>query len=239
MYFFWVLLPATFLVNYLAKTGILQQPVKNKKWQLGKLQLSPDLCSSSCQVVSCCKKQDDFCVSGDGKCSLYNGFLPQLNLVFTSSHWTNPQVESRKGLQLIAWFDVLQENCKSDQLDTVQTAENMKTDVSLILLKQMLLPTYQCHLFWRVGGYFLFRQVNNIFKGCPFGRMLQLSVNWGFVCIHCKKRWASLWVSGAQKSSEWVLLCMFCLPRELKQTQRNKMHRRTWSREKMHQCVKS
>lgn len=48
-----------------------------------------------------------------------------------------------KGLQFLAWFDVLQENYKSDQLDTVQTAENMKTDVSLILLKQMLLPTYQ------------------------------------------------------------------------------------------------
>lgn len=44
---------------------------------------------------------------------------------------------------MIAWFDVLQENYKSDQLDAVQTAENMRTDVSLFLLKQMLLPTYQ------------------------------------------------------------------------------------------------
>lgn len=43
----------------------------------------------------------------------------------------------------IGVLDVLQENYKSDQLDTVQTAENIKTDVSLILLKQMLLPTYQ------------------------------------------------------------------------------------------------
>lgn len=41
------------------------------------------------------------------------------------------------------WFDLLQENYKCDQLDTVQTAENMKTDDSLILSKQMLLPTCQ------------------------------------------------------------------------------------------------
>lgn len=38
---------------------------------------------------------------------------------------------------------MLQENYKSDQLDTVQTAKNMKTDVSLIPSKQMPLPTYQ------------------------------------------------------------------------------------------------
>lgn len=90
------------------------------------------------------------------------------------------------------------------------------------------------NLFWRVGGYLLFRQVNNIFKDCSFGRMSQLSVNWWFVCIHCEKRWASLWASGAQESPEWVLWCMFCLPRELKQTQKNEMHRyrRTRSREK-------
>lgn len=66
-----------------------------------------------------------------------------VELVIHYSHWTNPRVHCRKGLQFIAWFDVLQENYKSDQLDTVQTAENMKTDVSLILLKQMLLPSYQ------------------------------------------------------------------------------------------------
>lgn len=49
-----------------------------------------------------------------------------------------------KGYSFLAWFDVLQENYKSDQLGTVQTAEYMKTDVSLILLKQMLfLPINQ------------------------------------------------------------------------------------------------
>lgn len=48
-----------------------------------------------------------------------------------------------KDCSFFAWFDVLQKNYKSDQLDTVQTAENMKTDGSLILSKQMLLPTHQ------------------------------------------------------------------------------------------------
>lgn len=42
-----------------------------------------------------------------------------------------------------SWFSVLQENYKSDQLDAVQTAKNMKTDVSLIPSKQTPLPTYQ------------------------------------------------------------------------------------------------
>lgn len=86
----------------------------------------------------------------------------------------------------LAWFDVFQENYQSDQLDTVQTAEYMKTDVSLILLKQVLfLPL--SHLFWRVGGYLLFRQVKNIFKGCCFGRMLQLSVNWCLFAFTVKR----------------------------------------------------
>lgn len=66
-----------------------------------------------------------------------------VEFVIHYSHWTNPQVHCREGLWFIAWFDVLQENYKSDQLDTLQTAENMKTDVSLTLLKQMLLPSYQ------------------------------------------------------------------------------------------------
>lgn len=72
------------------------------------------------------------------------------------------------------------------------------------------------HLFWREGGYLVFRQVNNIFKGCSFGRILQLSVNWWFVCIYCKKRWVNLWAPGAQKSSKCVLWCMFRPPREPK-----------------------
>lgn len=70
--------------------------------------------------------------------------LSQLTLLLTNLHWTNQQVQYRKDCGIYAWFDVLQKNYKSDQLDTVQTAKkDMKTDVCLILSKQMFLPTRQ------------------------------------------------------------------------------------------------
>lgn len=152
---------------------------------------------------NCCRKLNYFCVSGVGKCCLYYGFWQQLNLLFTSLHWKNPQIHCRERTTVfsLVW-------CASGELQIgsawycSDSREHENWCQSDSVKANAFAYLSISHLFWRVGGYPLFRQVNNIFKGCSFGRMLQPSVNCWFVRIHCKKRWASLRASGAQSHQD-------------------------------------